>query len=159
MAERIISWTNPLPAVIWEQTETICEDGKSVDRKTVIRRGEPEHFKDVYEALNLSAEALGMTLAEIEANETNYDTRTKLVMEALVMAKHLGYPCGIRFDADGGAQWPVVVLQLPGVGEVAWHCAAYPGVYDGHTTAQKYERCRVFAAAKDSRAPEPTKLL
>jgi len=49
MAERIISWTNPLPAVIWEQTETICEDGKSVDRKTVIKRGEPGHFKDVYQ--------------------------------------------------------------------------------------------------------------
>jgi len=91
-------------------------------------------------------ETLHETLRLIEAadNDKDYPTRTQHVYKALALASHLGYPCGMRFDPSEGAAWPVVAITLPGVGEVAWHCQAYPHAYDGHSTEEKYRRVRVF---------------
>ena len=89
---------------------------------------------------------LAAALLKVQQHEEDYKERTVLVYEALALAARTGLACGIRFDPVEGPEWPVVVIQLP-QGEVAWHCAAYPGAYDGYTTAQKYERIEAYAAA------------
>lgn len=75
----------------------------------------------------------------------DYEKRTTFVYYALALAKGQRMECGIRFDVDdkNGKDWPVVVIKLP-AGEVAWHCAAYPSKFDGHTYQQKYDRIHAF---------------
>lgn len=88
----------------------------------------------------------GVLLAQIEQNETNYAAREGLVYTALGYAAQLGYPCGIRVD-PAEPEWPVVCIELPGEGEVSWHCPARKVPFAGYATEEKYARCRRYVAA------------
>ena len=90
-------------------------------------------------------------LKDIEINDTNYDVRERLVWHLLSLAKQMDYNCGVRFDPEevkdysAGATsyiWPVVCIELPEVGEVAWHMPACNIKYDGHSTEEKYQRTK-----------------
>ncbi len=72
----------------------------------------------------------------------DYKKRATLVYQALALASSLDYNCGIRFDND--AKWPVIAIELPNVGEVAWHNRATDLVYEDYTTEEKYRRLRLF---------------
>jgi hypothetical protein len=84
---------------------------------------------------------LEMALLLIQQHDTDYAKRAMLVYNALALAARAGLECGVRIDVGekDATKWPVVVIKLP-TGEVAWHCAAYPGAYDGHSTEEKYKR-------------------
>jgi len=91
---------------------------------------------------------LADTFAQIEwadkQEPAKYEIRTTFVYQALALARKLGYPSGIRFDEKEGPEWPVVVIDLPGQGEVAWHCKYYDKVWDGHTVEDKYKRIKAY---------------
>jgi hypothetical protein len=92
---------------------------------------------------------LALLLRAIERYDTDYDVRYGFVIEALAVAQRLGYPAGVRFDPQEPA-WPVAVIELPrrggAPGQVSWHLPQHQVAYDGHTTAEKYDRCRAFCA-------------
>lgn len=92
---------------------------------------------------------LATTLVYIEAFDAEFAAREPLVYSALAIAKLLGYPAGVRFDTTGenAEKWPVVCIDLPDVGEVSWHCPAYPHPFVEYDTKKKYERVRAFAAS------------
>jgi hypothetical protein len=82
-------------------------------------------------------------LIEIEQNETNYDVREGLVYKALALAKELGFKSGVRFDPTS-PDWPVFCIELPDIGEVAWHCPAFDSPYVEYDTETKYSRCHTY---------------
>lgn len=85
-------------------------------------------------------------LAAIEAYDLHYPARYGLVLRALGLAHALGYPCGIGWDdkPDALAGYRAVVyIDLP-TGQTSWHMPEYSGSYDGHSTAEKYARCRAY---------------
>jgi hypothetical protein len=82
------------------------------------------------------------TLQKIELNDTNYSIRYILVQKAMYLASVLGYKSGVRIDTEE-PDWPVYVIDLP-TGQVSWHMPAVAVAYDGHTTEEKYKRCRNF---------------
>lgn len=86
-------------------------------------------------------------LIEESDKARDYTKRTIFVYQALALAAHKGLECGIRFDVQEGNGWPVVVIKLP-TGEVAWHCKAFDGAYDGHSTEEKYERIKKYVASQ-----------
>ncbi len=123
-----------------------------------LRKGEQSRitrYTSKYQILVLGVPNLCNALTQIEENETNYAEREKLVWEALVIAKHLGYKAGVRFD-PAEPTWPVVAIELPGVGEVSWHCPAYDAAYTGYSVAEKYARTKAFVAT--ARAAELVEL-
>ncbi len=85
-------------------------------------------------------------LKNIEKNETNYDLREFLVVQAIYLAKKIGYKAGIRFDKsmDNSYDWPVWCIELPNIGEISWHCPSFKGEYDGYTTDEKYNRIHQY---------------
>lgn len=91
--------------------------------------------------------ALAKTLLLIEIEDKNYPARYQLVLIALALSAGIGYVCGIGFDEKEGTDWPVVFIELPKIGQVSWHMPAYPGEFDGHSTEEKYSRCRKYAFA------------
>lgn len=91
---------------------------------------------------------LAAVLAEIEANDTNYEVRYGLVLRAMAAAAALGYRVGIAVD-HAEPEWPVVYIELP-TGQVSWHMPAHSEAFDGHSTAEKYERCRAYKALRES---------
>lgn len=92
-------------------------------------------------------QVLAGVLTEIEKHETDYALRETLVYEALSLASRMGYKCGVRTDKTETNPWPVVVILLPDVGEVSWHCPPYDAsTYTGYDTAEKYKRTRAYAA-------------
>jgi hypothetical protein len=90
---------------------------------------------------------LAMLLAAIEVNDVKYEVRNRLVLQALGEASKLGLPCGIGSD-ERDPDWPVMFIELPGVGQVSWHIPAHTRKWDGHTTAEKYRRVRDYIAAE-----------
>ena len=55
-------------------------------------------------------------------------------------------PAGVGYDPADPR--PVVVyLELPDTGQVSWHLPAHPHPWDGHTTADKYDRVAAYVAA------------
>lgn len=74
-----------------------------------------------------------------------YAIRNTLIWDAMVTAAEDGYRTGVAFDPNE-PDYPVVYIDLP-TGQVSWHITAYAGEWDGHTTEQKYERCRAFREA------------
>lgn len=90
----------------------------------------------------VSLTTLQITLAEIERNDTNYDVRYGLVLDAMAAAHGAGYPTGIAIDPNDPDR-PVVYIQLP-TGQVSWHMPAHPTPYDGHDTPEKYHRIRAY---------------
>lgn len=91
---------------------------------------------------------LATILAEIGANDTNYEVRYGLVLRAMAAAAALGYRVGIAVD-HAEPEWPVVYIELP-TGQVSWHMPAHTEAFDGHTTAEKYQRCRAYTALRES---------
>lgn len=89
------------------------------------------------------AELAGV-LDAIEQHDTVYPQRYKLVLRALSLAADAGLIAGIKLDPNEGPDWPVAYIDLPERGQVSWHLPAYPHDFDGHTTAEKYDRCRNF---------------
>lgn len=86
-------------------------------------------------------------LREIRANDTNYDERYRLVLIAVSLANQCGYKAGFRLDPEE-PEWPVAFLELPGEGQVSWHCPPYPDAYDGHSTDEKYARIERYAGKR-----------
>lgn len=82
-------------------------------------------------------------LQNVIANDQNYEKRYSLILRLMYLANDLGYNAGWRFDPDE-PEWPVAVVDLPGNGQVSWHCPAIKLHYDGHTTKQKIERCTAY---------------
>lgn len=86
--------------------------------------------------------ALSRVLEHIEAHDTHYTLRYRLVLDAMHLAQRLNYKVGIRFDSQE-PEWPIVFIELP-TGQVSWHMPQHPIVWDGHSTEEKYARCRAF---------------
>jgi len=76
-------------------------------------------------------------------DEQRYATRNVLVVQALAAAMAAGLPAGINMHAWQRFQSsPQVFIELPGYGQLSWHLPWYCEPYDGHTTAEKYDRIR-----------------
>jgi hypothetical protein len=86
---------------------------------------------------------LAILLKEINNNYTNYDIRYTLILEALLEAKKLNYECGFRLDVTE-ANWPVVVIVLPEIGQVSWHMPPSGIIYDNSTPEDCQKRCSLF---------------
>ncbi|MBC9000465.1 hypothetical protein [Micromonospora aurantiaca (nom. illeg.)] len=74
-----------------------------------------------------------------------YARRNALVWAALSLAHEVGLPAGVGHDPADEVHPVVVYIELPGGGQVSWHLPAHPAAWDGHTTAEKYERVIAFA--------------
>ncbi|MBP9897789.1 MAG: hypothetical protein KBF28_05410 [Gemmatimonadales bacterium] len=85
---------------------------------------------------------LSEILANIERHDEDYGLRYGMVLEAVALARYLGYQSGFRIDPTE-PDWPVAYIELP-TGQVSWHLPQHPTPWDGHDTATKYERCRAF---------------
>lgn len=90
---------------------------------------------------------LDSLLLEIEQHDTDYDRRYTLVLQAVSVANQLGYPAGFRIDPQE-PEWPCAFITLPGVGQISWHCPQFPESWDGHTTAEKYQRIATFTGGR-----------
>lgn len=85
-----------------------------------------------------------------------YTERNRVVAALARAALLLGGRAGLARDPNE-PDWPVVLIDLPGYGQVSWHVpkqeaetlfaflGAYPGTYDGHSTEERYERLAAFA--------------
>jgi hypothetical protein len=87
---------------------------------------------------------LAMLLEQIEANDTKYDARYGLVLQAVARAHADGLEAGFRLDPSE-PEWPVAYIALP-TGQVSWHLPQFPHEWDGHSTEEKYARCRAYVA-------------
>lgn len=99
---------------------------------------------DVILLCRLSALLGAIWLLERE-QPVNYDLRNDLVLAALAHARAAGLAAGVRIDPAEPA-WPVVFIELP-TGQVSWHLPQHGQTWDGHTTAEKYERVHALIAA------------
>lgn len=96
-------------------------------------------------------------IADLTAQkDAAYAERDKCLVLVALMAQRLGLKVGIgqHIDKPGeqwGADWRnILFIELP-AGQVSWHIhdseahmfyfvGAYDGEWDGHTTAEKYDR-------------------
>lgn len=86
-------------------------------------------------------------LKQIQINDTNYDLRNDLVLDAFGLAKSIGYETGIRFDKDSGKDWYVVFIVLPGDKEISWHLPCSKREYTGYSCEEKYQRCKDYCSS------------
>jgi hypothetical protein len=94
---------------------------------------------EAYDTSHLSSMLVNICMCdELE----NYDLRNLYIMDAEHIARHIGYPTGIRCD-PAEPDWPVIYIELP-TGQVSWHVPAHSREWDGHTTAQKIARIKLF---------------
>ncbi len=93
--------------------------------------------------------------AAVAAKNNAYAERNKVVVALAWLARHLGIPVCVYDDKDAEAGWTTVLLiQFP-FGQCTWHFSdeefasmllGFPTYnslckpYDGHTTAEKYDR-------------------
>lgn len=90
------------------------------------------------------ARILARALRNIEKYDTTYDQRYRWVFGALYAALLAGLDAGVKVDpAEPG--WPVVYIELP-TGQVSWHMPEHGRPWDGHSTEEKYARCREYAS-------------
>jgi len=87
---------------------------------------------------------------------TVYTERSRVVAGLARAVIAAGGLAGLATD-PAEPDWPVVLIDLPGYGQVSWHVpkqeaetlfaflGAYPGTYDGHSTEERYERLSAFA--------------
>lgn len=68
----------------------------------------------------------------------SYENRNMAVIIAAGYAVAAGLEVGISVD-PAEPTWPVLYIELP-TGQVSWHLPQHKTPYDGHTTAQKYDR-------------------
>jgi hypothetical protein len=89
-----------------------------------------------------------------------YADRNRVVQLAALLAQRMGYPSGVR-RSTAEDDWPVVAIQLPGVGEVAWHVPKselvlsttsnlFDAEWDGHTNDEKSRRILSFVTTPES---------
>lgn len=97
------------------------------------------------ERRKMYGQLLRHVLSKIETNDANYHIREGLVLRAVYLAREAGFMAGIRIDLDE----PMAYIELP-TGQVSWHLAEFPFVFDGHTTAQKYQRVQAYLAQKEA---------
>lgn len=83
-----------------------------------------------------------------------YDERARVVVALALASRALGYRIGFAVDPKE-PDWPVLFIDLP-TGQVSWHLTQaqrvdlagdigdYGGVWDGHSTTEKYERLRAW---------------
>lgn len=83
-------------------------------------------------------------LQNIAKHDTDYDTRYRLVFDAVPIALRLGFAAGVRID-PGEPAWPVVYIELP-TGQVSWHMPEHPVAWDRHDTDEKYRRIAAWVA-------------
>ncbi len=88
---------------------------------------------------------LTILLTMIEADDTNYAARYGLVLQAVAEAHAQGLQAGFRIDPAEPA-WPVAFIELP-TGQVSWHMPQHAREWDGHSTEEKYKRCRAYVSA------------
>ncbi|CAH6421248.1 Hypothetical protein UVM_LOCUS423 [uncultured virus] len=90
-------------------------------------------------------------LEAIEQNDTNYEVRSTLVFEALAAAFELKLEAGIRIDPSCDPSWVVVQIELPvpNGGQISWHVPTVETDYDGHSTAEKYDRIRRYRLSRE----------
>lgn len=88
--------------------------------------------------------SLDAALREVQRFDVlgDYETRNAYVMMALLAAHWLDYPSGIRIDPKE-PEWPCAFIELP-TGQVSWHLPQHPVEWDGHSTEEKYDRCRRY---------------
>lgn len=81
-----------------------------------------------------------------------YADRARAVQLAARLAMMIpGFEAGVRTD-ELSPDWPVVAIDIPGRGEVAWHIhgndlvlsTPYSKPYDGHTDEEKAKRIHDF---------------
>ena len=72
----------------------------------------------------------------------DYELREQAVMEAMAVARGLGFRCGYRIDPEE-PDWPVAFIQLP-TGQVSWHMPQFPDPWDGHDNEEKRRRIVLF---------------
>lgn len=94
----------------------------------------------------------GHTGPDTDVTAAQYQRRNTLIWSALALAGECGMPAGVGYDpAD---PHPVVVyLHLP-TGQVSWHLPAHSTEWDGHSTAEKYQRVATFVDVH-ARRPAP----
>lgn len=85
---------------------------------------------------------LAYLLEKIVENDTNYDARYPLVIQAASLALRCGYEVGFRIDPDE-PEWPVVFIELP-TGQISWHMPQHVNGWDGHDTPTKFERIKEY---------------
>jgi hypothetical protein len=110
-----------------------------------------EEFGSILELLRKSyREILVRLLGEIVANDSNYEKRNWLVLEAMIYAHHLGYETGIGTDPETPG-WPVVYIDLP-TGQTSWHIPEYQKSWDGHSTSMKIRRIEEYIETSEGRS-------
>lgn len=110
-----------------------------------MSRPDPPDPQAQLDLLREAYRRVGMLLAEIEAADLalEYPRRNAAVYRLLAIAVQLGWPCGPRDDPTD-PDWPLVFVDLPDAGQVAWHLPAYGQPWDNHSTRAKYDRCHTF---------------
>ncbi|MEU3455620.1 hypothetical protein ABZ671_18765 [Micromonospora sp. NPDC006766] len=151
-------WSGPGPV----RPHGVAHQDPATKMLTWHLRGLPEQLDHIVGALRAAEPAevrLAHVLADIAAvdpsrhGHTGPDTpeitaryahRNALIWAAVGLAHKVGVPAGVGYDPTD--PHPVVVyIELPGGGQVSWHLPAHPAAWDGHTTAEKYERVKAFA--------------
>lgn len=90
---------------------------------------------------------LAETLLAIVEHDTDYPTRYRLVLQALLQARAAGMSAGIGYDPAGlWALRIVVYIELP-TGQVSWHLPEHAVSWDGHSTPQKFLRIADYIAS------------
>jgi len=113
---------------------------------------EPVGFdaKAAFRRAELDRLCVTLTAIERADEDGDYDTRNRLVMEAVTLAQELGFRAGYRIDPDEPA-WPVAVIELVmpdgSEAQVSWHLPEHPRRWDGHDTDEKYRRIHAFTSA------------
>lgn len=110
-----------------------------------------------------------MTTSTAPSLDALYRERNAVVQLAALLADRLGYAVGWKDSED--PDWPLLFIELPSNGQLSWHLpkaelvdvfSPYDGVWDGHTTEEKYQRIQDFLSGRDSvtkaagAVPEPS---
>lgn len=98
-----------------------------------------------------AAKDLKEVLVELEPLDEQYEARYVVMLLAMTMAYVAGFDAGFRID-PAEPDWPVAYIELP-TGQVSWHTPAHKQAWDGHTTAEKYDRIRRYIAGETERMP------
>lgn len=94
-------------------------------------------------------------MEDMAALDAVYDERNRCVAAMSVMAQLLRWPCGLGKHSEQDATWDrewmnIVFIDLP-TGQASWHIhdrdlrlfahlPPYTKQWDGHSTAEKYDR-------------------
>lgn len=85
----------------------------------------------------------------------DYGKRNAAVWTAAGYAAAAGLAVGMDFDPHDPVHPVVLYVELP-TGQVSWHLPAHSRPYDGHSTAEKYERLADWLTAHSVADGEPS---